>query len=184
MIELEGFTQRSTVLPASPEEVARYFSGNESLLKQLVGAERVTRLTPSMGGAHHRYLVSVGRLEVLGLVVNPHFEVVFEDSPSLTRMESTSCRVVSSEHLELELAAGFTGEARFDPHPEGCLLTSWSATRVELLRLPALLRGIPPALVQRVGNAVIHKALDAMSARFVPLIAEDFARWKSRSVPC
>ena len=178
MIELEGYTQRSILLAASPEEVARYFSGNELLLKQLVGAEHVERLAPQ------RYLVSVGRIEVLGLVIDPHFEVAFEDLPGLTRMESTSCRVVTSEHLDLELAAGFSGEARFDAHSEGCLLTSWSAARVDLLRLPGILRGLPAGMIQRVGNAVIHKALDATSARFVPLIREDFERWRSRSVPC
>lgn len=178
MLELEGFTERSTVLPASPEEVARYFSGNETLLKQLVGSERVQRLAPQ------RYQVSVGRFEALGLVVDPHFEVVFEDLPGLTRMNSAACRIVTSNHLDLELAAGFSGEARFEPHPEGCLLTSWSATRVEFLRLPSLLRGMPPSLVQRVGNAVIAKALEAMSARFVPLIRADFERWKSHSIPC
>ncbi|MNK45609.1 hypothetical protein D3C87_643740 [compost metagenome] len=178
MIALEGYTQRSTVLAASPEEVARYFSGNELLLKQLVGADRVERL------AHQRYLVSVGRFEALGLVIDPHFEVEFTDHPGLTRMESTSCRVVTSESLDFELAAGFSGEARFDAHPDGCLLTSWSAARVDLLRLPGLLRTIPAAMIQSVGNAVIHKALDATSARFVPLIREDFERWRSRSVPC
>jgi hypothetical protein len=178
MIQLEGFTQRSTVLAASPEEVARYFSGNESLLKQLVGSDRVERL------AHQRYRVSVGRFEALGLVIDPHFEVVFEDLPSLTRMESTSCRVVTSDHLDLELAAGFSGEAHFEAHPEGCLLTSWSAARVELIRLPSLLRGLPPGMIQKIGNAVIHKALEATSARFVPLLREDFERWRSASVPC
>lgn len=178
MIELEGYTQRSIVLNAAPEEVARYFSGNEGLLRQLVGPERVERL------AHQRYRVSVGRFEVLGLVIDPHFDVAFEDLPGLTRMTSTSCRVITSEHLDLELAAGFSGEARFDPHPEGCLLTSWSAARVDVLRLPGILSHLPPGLVQRIGNAVIHKALDATSARFVPLIREDFERWRSRSVPC
>lgn len=178
MIDLEGFTQRSIVLAASPEEVARYFSGNELLLKQLVGAERVERLSTQ------HYLVSVGRFEALGLVIDPHFEVVFDDLPGLTRMDSTSCRVVTSEHLDLELAAGFSGEARFDPHPDGCLLTSWSAVRVDLIRLPGILRGFPPGMIQKVGNAVIHKALDATSARFVPLIREDFERWRSRPIPC
>lgn len=178
MLELEGFTQRSTLLPASPEEVARYFSGNDALLTQLVGSDRVTRLEPQ------RYHVSVGRFEALGLVVDPHFEVVFEDLPGLTRMDSTSCRIVTSEQLDLDMAAGFSGEARFDPHPDGCLLTSWSAARVEIRRLPVLLRSLPPALVQSVGNTVIRKAMEAMSARFVPLIREDFERWRSRSVPC
>lgn len=178
MIELEGFTQRSTVLAASPEEVARYFSGNELLLKQLVGADRVDRL------AHQRYLVSVGRFEALGLVIDPHFEVIFEDLPGVTRMDSTSCRVVTSEHLDLELAAGFSGEARFDPHPDGCLLTSWSAARVQLIRLPGLLRGLPAGMIQKVGNAVILKALEATSSRFVPLIRDDFERWRAQTVPC
>lgn len=178
MIDLEGYTQRSILLDASPEEVARYFSANEDLLKQLVGADRVTRL------AHQRYHVAVGRFEALGLVVDPHFEVVFTDLPGLTRMESTSCRIVTSEQLDLDLAAGFSGEASFAPHPEGCMLTSWSAAKVEIIRLPALLRGLPPTLIRRVGSAVIEKALDAMSARFVPLIRDDFERWRSRKVPC
>jgi hypothetical protein len=178
MIALEGFTQRSILLHASPEEVARYFSANEDLLKQLVGADRVTRLAPQ------RYHVSVGRFEALGLVVDPHFEVVFTDLPGVTRMESTSCRIVTSEHLDLSLAAGFSGEAAFEPHPDGCLLTSWSAAKVDLLRLPTLLRGLPPALVRKIGCTVIEKALEAMSARFVPLIREDFERWRSRKVPC
>ncbi len=178
MLELEGFTQRSTVLPASPEEVSRYFSGNDLLLKQLVGAERVSRIAPQ------RFLVSVGRFEALGIVIDPHFEVVFEDLPGLTRMDSASCRVVTSENLELELSAGFSGEARFEPHPDGCLLTSWSAARVEILSLPPLLRGLPRNMIQSVGSTVINKALEAMSARFVPLIRADFERWKSQSVPC
>lgn len=178
MIQLEGFTERSTILAADPDDVARYFSGNELLLKQLVGAERVERL------AHQRYLVSVGRFEALGLVIDPHFEVVFTDLPGVTRMDSTSCRVVTSETIDLELAAGFSGEARFDPHEDGCLLTSWSAVRVDLLRLPGLLRSVPAGMVQSIGNAVIHKALEATSSRFVPLIREDFERWRSRSVPC
>ena len=178
MIELEGYTQRSTVLAATPDEVARYFSGNETLLKQLVGAERVERL------AHQRYRVSVGRFEALGLIVDPHFEVDFTDLPGVTRMESTSCRVVTSQALDLDLSAGFSGEARFEAHADGCLLTSWSAARVQLLRLPGILRSIPPGMIQSVGNAVIHKALDATSARFVPLIRQDFERWRSRSVPC
>lgn len=175
MIELEGYTQRSTVLAASPEEVARYFSGNEFLLEQLVGKERVRRVAPQ------RYQVSVGRFEALGLVVDPHFEVVFEDLPGVTRMESTSCRVVTSEQIDLELAAGFSGEARFDAHADGCLLTSWSAARVQIIRLPGLFQGLPASLIQKVGDAVIHKALDATSARFVPLIREDFERWRAGS---
>lgn len=173
-LELAASTHRHLALDAPPAEVARYFQGNEELLAQLVGAEFVERL----GDRHYR--VSTRGFSAFGLTVTPAFEVRFYDFSDHTRMVSQQCQLVGGSG-ELELSASFVGEARFRGAESGCELECWVDAEATV-GLPALARLAPEGVVRSVLQGLMQATLDAVSARFVPLIRQDFERWCAQQV--
>lgn len=173
-LELEAYTERTVTLAAEPETVARYFAQNEDLLGELVGQEHVVRLGPG------RYRVATRGFSALGLTVTPAFEVEFVDLPGVTHMASQACHLLSSNALDLDLEARFEGEAQFHPCPEGTSLFCWTHAHARV-RLPGLLAWMPRSVVQGALQGLMRSALDATSARFVPLIQRDFERWRRQA---
>lgn len=173
-IELEAYTERTVGLSAPPDAVARYFAQNEDLLGELVGKEHVTPL------GNGRYRVATRGFSALGLTVTPAFEVAFVDHPGVTHMASQACHLVSSNALDLDLEARFEGEAQFHPAPEGTALFCWTHAHARV-RLPGFLAWMPRSVVQAALQGLMKSALDATSARFVPLIQKDFERWRSET---
>lgn len=170
-IELEAYTERTVPLPAPPEQVARYFTQNENLLGELVGHEHVEPL-----GAG-RYRVATRGFSALGLAVTPAFEVKFVDHPGVTHMASQACHLIESSALDLGLEARFEGEAQFHPAPDGTALFCWTHAHARV-RVPAFIAWMPRAMVQGALQSLMKSALEATSARFVPLIQKDFERWR------
>lgn len=169
-VELDAYTERSVTLEGTPEEVSRYFSANEELLGKLLGPERVTRLAPDL------YRVATRGFSALGLCVTPSFDVAFTDSPGVTHMQSQGCHLVSGS--DLDLSAGFEGEAQFLAADAGTTLFCWTQAQARL-HLPRALGLLPEGMVKGALQALMQHTLDALSARFVPLIREDFAAWQA-----
>lgn len=167
-VVLDAYTERTVTLEAPPEDVARYFSANEELLGKLLGPERVTRLAPDL------YRVATRGFSALGLSVTPCFDVAFTDSSGVTHMQSQGCHLVCGS--DLDLSAGFEGEAQFLRQGEGTTLFCWTQAQAQI-RLPRALKLLPEAMVKGALQALMQHALDAVSARFAPLIREDFVAW-------
>ncbi|HEY9900214.1 MAG TPA: DUF1997 domain-containing protein [Pantanalinema sp.] len=169
-VELDAYTERTVTLSAAPCEVARYFSANEALLGKLIGPERVTCQGPGL------YRVATRGFSALGLSVTPCFDVAFTDRPGVTHMQSKGCHLVSSS--DLDLTAGFEGEAQFLGLGDETTLFCWTQAEARL-RLPRALGLLPHGVVHGALQALMQHTLDALSARFVPLIREDFAAWQA-----
>ncbi|MNY19044.1 hypothetical protein D3C86_1524590 [compost metagenome] len=169
-VTLDAYTERTVTLAGTPEEVARYFSANEALLGKLIGHERVSCQGPGL------YRIATRGFSALGLSVTPCFDVAFTDRPGVTHMQSQGCHLLSGS--ELDLSASFEGEAQFLAEGGGTNLFCWTQAEAAL-RLPRAMGLLPHGVVKGALQSLMQHTLDALSARFVPLIREDFAAWQA-----
>lgn len=166
-MQLLAHTARSIVVHAAPEVVAAYFSRNEALLERLVGPGRVQRISDGL------YRVSLCSFEALGLAVRPVLDVRFTDTPTRTLMQAERVRALDGP-AGLALDAEFSGEARFDPHPEGCAIRCEASALLEI-GLPLPFSALPERLLEAAATAVLARAMETTAARFERLIRGDFA---------
>lgn len=165
-MDLIAATSCSVALPATPHDLASYFSRNDSLLARLIGPGRVQDL----GGGLYR--VSLRRFEALGLAVRPELEVRFTDLPGRCAMRAErACLAEGPSGLSLEVA--FEGEARFEPHGGGSLLVC-EAEALVTLGLPFPFSMLPERSLQIMAEAVLKSAMNTTARRFAALIAENF----------
>lgn len=169
-LKLSGAVEEAFTLAPAPEVCFRYFAQNEDLLKQFLGDDRVERLEAGV------YRVKLNPHGALGLTLQPSFDVAFiEHPPAKVEMRSRGARLESASH-QTEFDAQFTGEARFESHPDGTLVVCWSRMEVELA-LPDFLAWMPTGPLEAIGNGIIEPAMRTLARRLVPIMRRDIQRW-------
>lgn len=171
VLNLHGRVEQRFAVAYAPAIAFRYFAGNEELLKKFLGDDRVSYLGDGT------YRVKLNPQGALGLTIQPSFDVQFVEHPhSRVEMKSLGARLVEASHDDAGFQAGFSGEALFCEHPQGCEVTCWAHMQVELA-LPAVLAWMPLQPLEAIGNGLIGPAMHALAERLVPLMQRDIHRW-------
>ena len=171
VLNLHGRVEQRFAVEYAPAIAFRYFAGNEDLLKQFLGEDRVEYLGDGT------YRVKLNPQGALGLTIQPSFDVQFVEHPyNRVEMRSLGARLVEASHQDAGFQAGFNGEALFYEHPVGCEVHCWARMHVELA-LPAVLAWMPPAPLEAIGNGIIGPAMQALAQRLVPIMQRDIHRW-------
>ena len=174
-LALSGRVSQAFPVAHPPEIVFRYFAGNEHLLKEFLGPDRVERL------AEGTFRIKLNPHGALGLTLRPTVDVRFvEHPPDRVEMRSVGARLLESSHEDAGFAARFEGEARFEAAPEGTMVFCRAEMHVSLA-LPGVFSWMPAAPLEAIGNGVIHAALKGLALRLVPVMQRDIQRWNRPS---
>jgi hypothetical protein len=157
-------------LACSAEEAFGYFAGNDALLREFLGQDRVERL------ADGAYRVALNPHGALGVTLRPSFDVAFEDfPPDRVVMRSLAARLLDgSVHRPDDFEAGFVGEASFAAEGVGCRLAC-AASMHASFGLPGWLAPMAPAF-ETVASGLMQAAMHALAARLGPLLERGITR--------
>ncbi|MEB3330153.1 MAG: DUF1997 domain-containing protein [Candidatus Sericytochromatia bacterium] len=156
-------------LACSPTEAFAYFAGNDALLREFLGQDRVERLSAGT------YRVALNPHGALGLSLRPSFDVAFEDlPPDRIVMRSLAARLLEgSDHRPDDFEAGFEGQARFVAEGDGCRVAC-AASMHASFGLPLWLAPTAPAF-EAVAGSLMQAAMAALAARLGPLLDRGIA---------
>lgn len=163
---------RSFALPDhSAEQAFAHFRGNEALLRELLGHDRVAVLRPDV------YRVLLNPKGAMGLMLRPSFDVAFEaEAPGRILMRCLDARLDESTHPISGFEAGFAGEAQFSPLDEGGAWVSCHAHMHVGFDLPPPFAWMPQGPLEALGEGVLRAAMGALAGRLPRILAASLAR--------
>lgn len=169
-LDLEASIEHDIHLTASPQEAFDFFSGNDSLLREFLGAERVE----SVGDGVYR--VQLNPHGAFGWRVQPRFDVKFIDHPpDRIEMRSLSASLLPGASSTGRFDAGFRGFAEFLPAPGGCRVACEAVMQVTI-GIPDWVRLLmPPGALAQLGNGIIRAAMHTLAVRLGPLLEKGLA---------
>ncbi|MEB3283827.1 MAG: DUF1997 domain-containing protein [Candidatus Sericytochromatia bacterium] len=169
-LDLEATVRHDIRLPVSPGEAFEYFSGNDDLLREFLGAERVE----SLGQGCFR--VRLNPHGAFGWRIQPCFDVKFVDyPPDRIEMRSLEASLMSGSANTTRFDAGFCGTAHFRQDPRGCCVSCEASMQVTI-GIPDWVRMLmPPGALAQFGNGMIRAAMQGLAARLGPLLERGIA---------
>lgn len=169
-LDLEASVDHEIRLSVTAAEAFQFFSGNDSLLREFLGAERVERLGSGI------YRVQLNPHGAFGWKVQPRFDVQFTDHPpDRIEMRSLEASLLPGSAATSRFDAGFRGFAEFLPAPTGCRVVCEAAMQVTL-GVPDWVRlVVPPATLAHVGNGIMRTAMHSLAVRLGPLLERGLA---------
>ncbi|MEB3221484.1 MAG: DUF1997 domain-containing protein [Candidatus Sericytochromatia bacterium] len=171
-VTLRARVSHDVRLACPAEEAFAFFAGNDALLREFLGEDRVERLPD---GA---YRVALSPHAALGVSLRPSFDVAFVDHPpDRVVMRSLAARLLEgSAHRPADFDAGFEGEAHFVPEGPGCVVVCRAVMRASF-GLPAWLAPVVPvAAFEAVASGLMQAAMLALAGRLGPLLERGIAR--------
>lgn len=175
-MRLDAQVARSFRLPHPPDLAYQHFQGNEALLRELLGQDRVSLLGPNT------YRVALRPKGAMGLMLRPSFDVAFEaHPPNRIVMRCLGARLDEATHPISGFEAGFCGETTFSPHAEGGAWVHCQADMNVAFDLPPPFAWMPPGPLEALGESVLRAAMGALAGRLPRLLAASLAKDASLS---
>lgn len=169
-LDLEAAVHHDINLTTTPQEAFDFFSGNDALLREFLGAERVECLGDGV------YRVQLNPHGAFGWRVQPRFDVKFIDHPpDRIEMRSLQASLLAGSSPTTRFDAGFRGNAHFLPAPVGCRVAC-AATMQVTIGVPDWIHLLlPPAALAHLGNGVMRTAMHSLAVRLGPLLERGLA---------
>lgn len=171
-MRLRAEVARAFALPEhSAEQAFAHFRGNEALLRELLGHDRVSVLRPDV------YRVLLNPKGAMGLMLRPSFDVAFEaEAPGRILMRCLDARLDEATHPISGFEAGFSGEALFSPLAAGGAWVACQAQMHVAFDLPPPFAWMPQAPLEALGEGVLRAAMGALAGRLPRILAGSMAR--------
>jgi len=167
MLELAGDISREVKLPERPDRVATYVHGNESLLRRILGSERVEYLEPAL------YRFRMYPIGALGVSLRPVFDLLFERSGDLLlKMSTVGCSLFEKSHRDLSMEVQVRAKAILSAIPEGTSALIQASAWVSM-EVPGVLRLVPRRMLEIAGNALLDTTMHSFADRVIPVVRAD-----------